>query len=58
MATAKENDQFTKSVTAQWPLDVAIDWIQKNMTPEHVFDKADLDQWAIDNDYTTTDEDS
>jgi hypothetical protein len=32
-------------------LEEAIEWIKKNLDPEDVFDKSDLEIWAETNDY-------
>jgi len=49
MATAKENDNFIKEIISSYPLDTAIDWIQKNLNPSDVFTKDQLDDWAREN---------
>jgi hypothetical protein len=53
MANAKKNDEFWEHMKKDtWPLDDAIEWIKKNLNPEDVFSKSDLDVWAAENDYT------
>ena len=35
-----------------WVLEDAIEWIRDNLYPEDVFDREQLDDWAIDSGYT------
>lgn len=52
MATYNENKEFTESViNVAGLLDDAIDYIKSNLTPEDVFDKSDLENWAEENGY-------
>lgn len=51
MADSKQREQFNNSVIQYDLLDDAVIWIKNNMIPDHVFDKADLEQWAEENGY-------
>lgn len=51
MATVKQNDDFARSIFPIYVLDEAIEWIKKNLSPEDVFDHAELRDWAERNDF-------
>lgn len=52
MATTHAQDaDFISAVLPSNLLEVAIDWISANLSPEDVFADSDLDTWAIDSDY-------
>lgn len=51
MADSKARKDFIESVIMHDLLDDAVMWIKNNMIPEHVFDKADLEEWAEENGY-------
>lgn len=42
MATLSQNKEFSKNTFGEYPLDLVIDWIKRNMDIEDVFDKSDL----------------
>lgn len=56
MASAYENDQFAKTLLPTYPLDDAIEWIQKKMEPEDIFTVEQLEQWAADSGFSYTDD--
>ena len=37
MATSKQNEEFSKAMLVQYPLDEAIGWIKSNIAPEDIF---------------------
>lgn len=49
MLTFNENRNFLEYLTPAHPLDTALEWIKSNLRPEDVFDKSELEEWAIDN---------
>ena len=51
MATTSENSNFADEVFGPYPLDSAIEWIQRNLNPDDVFSNNDLDDWAEANGY-------
>jgi len=51
MASWQQNKDFQGTILPQYPLDEAIEWIQKNMEPEEVFSEKQLTQWAEDMGY-------
>lgn len=51
MATNSENESFAKTILSQYPLDEAIEWIKKNLSPEDVFNEKELAEWAKNNGY-------
>ncbi|KKM73156.1 hypothetical protein LCGC14_1413380 [marine sediment metagenome] len=52
MATSrKQDDDFIEDVISNSLLDDSILWIARNMSPEDVFDKDDLGEWAKNNGY-------
>ena len=46
MATAQQNEQFTKTIMVTWPLDDALAWIQTNLEPDEVFTEDQLQENA------------
>lgn len=48
MYNQREESDFITNVL-NFDLDDVIEWVQKNSNPEDVFDKEDLEQWALDN---------
>ncbi len=52
MKMKTQSREFMEHVMTTDPLEMAIDWISDNLSPEDVFDKKTLDQWAIDSGYT------
>ena len=53
MATsAKQDNDFMKSVMPNDFLEECIDWISSNMNPEDVFKEKDLEYWATRNGFT------
>jgi hypothetical protein len=59
MTSVKQDQLFAEEMSGQAEevkmkhstLDVAIDWIQDNLSPEDVFDTKDLQTWAENNGY-------
>lgn len=51
MATIVENRKAVEDILPQYLLDEFIDWINKYMEPEDVFDKGKLDLWSLNNGY-------
>lgn len=49
MLTFNENRIFLEYLTPAHPLDTVLEWIKSNLRPEDVFDKSELEEWAIDN---------
>lgn len=49
MASARDNNDFMNEIMDTYPLDTAIVWLRTNMTPEDVFDEAELIAWAEEN---------
>lgn len=56
MTTRKQDELFIKELIPDTLLELAIDWLQKNMEPEDVFTEAQLENWAKSNGFV--DEDS
>ena len=56
MANARYNDLFAAELLPAYPLDAAIEWIKANMKPEDVFDVAQLEEWAEENDWAPTED--
>lgn len=49
----RQDQQFTETLfDGNNFLQVAIEWIGKNMNPDDVFDEKDLSNWAEENDFT------
>ena len=44
--SAKQNEDFTAAIMPQYPLDDAVEWIQKNMEPSEIFEDDALEAWA------------
>lgn len=55
MASNVDNNKFIEDIFP-YPLDLAIDWIAKNLCPEDVFNKNDLEAWAKENGYIHEDD--
>jgi hypothetical protein len=53
MLTSSKNDHEFADRLMQYLLRVAIEWIQKNMSPEDVFEIKELKSWAENNGYTS-----
>lgn len=51
MANCRQNATFGEEIFPQYPLDIAIEWIQNNLEPEDVFTEKQLSQWAKDAGY-------
>lgn len=51
-----ERIEFAKEVFSKDALDDAIEWIKANLSPEDVFDRATLVEWAEDNDFVKLEE--
>ena len=49
MTTGKQNRDFMNEIMASDLLERSIEWIQKNLAPEDVFEEHDLTIWARDN---------
>ena len=49
MASAKQNKEFTDRLLPNYPLDEAMERIKANLDPEEVFDKKELEEWAVNN---------
>lgn len=49
MPTSKESRDFAEYVMPSDALDLAIEWIQKNMSPEDIFSEDKLEAWADEN---------
>lgn len=47
MPSMKQNEAFVQSLLPAYPLDDAIEWIEKNMDPDDVFSEGQLERWAI-----------
>jgi hypothetical protein len=54
--TQKDNDDFVSEIMIGYTLDVAIEWIGKNLDPEDVFQKIKLQTWAENNGYILNEE--
>ena len=52
MTTARQDINFIESIVRADTLELAIEWIRKNLVPEDVFSQEDLEYWATDNEYT------
>lgn len=50
--TTKQDRDFIDNVVPALLLESAIEWIRLNMSPEDVFSESDLEEWALDNDFT------
>ena len=48
--TTRENEEFISSAAGA-VLDEAVEWVSKNMMPEHVFLQVELEEWAKDTGY-------
>lgn len=51
MASYAQNKDFAEMILTTYPLDAAIDYVQKNMNPGDVFEERDLIRWAEQNGY-------
>jgi hypothetical protein len=49
--TAKDNREFSEAMISSSPLDIAIDWMNRNIGPQDVFDEQKLIAWAENNGY-------
>ncbi len=49
MASTRDNARFLGELIVSYPLDVAIEWIERNLNPEDVFDESRLEDWAKEN---------
>jgi len=49
MATARQNEEFTRDFLPNSPLDTAIEWIKANVSPDDVFDDEQLAEHARNN---------
>lgn len=47
MATETQNETFKKEIIDRFLLDNAIEWMNKNLNPEEVFDEQKLDDYAV-----------
>lgn len=47
----KEDNDFRDALISTTFLEEAIDWINKNMNPEDIFDSSSLNNWAVENGY-------
>lgn len=56
MASYNERKKFISDLMPDDLLDEAIDWIKSNMSPDDVFDKSQLEEWAKDNGFVESDE--
>jgi hypothetical protein len=55
MVTYKQESSFRDEIASEIPrsiLETAIEWIKKNMEPDDVFDKRELEDWARSNGFT------
>jgi hypothetical protein len=43
------NQQFGKELVGDELLNRAVEYIRDNLNPDEVYDKEDLEEWAIDN---------
>lgn len=55
MTTNRQDIDFVQSVISTDLLANAIEWIAKNLSPEDVFDKEQLVDWANDNGFISED---
>lgn len=46
MPSTQENNDFTKEIITQYPLDTAIEWINKNLEAEEVFSENKIKEAA------------
>ena len=44
--TSQQNKDFVEAILPNFPLDMAVDWINGNMDPEDVFTEDKLTAWA------------
>lgn len=51
MTSIYERRNFIKDVIPECLLEDTVFWIKSNMKPEDVFDKDELEEWAIENDF-------
>lgn len=47
----EEKSDFAQELFGHSGLDDALEWIKANLTPNEVFDAADLDRWAVEHGY-------
>ena len=52
MSTMKQDDKFKEHMQASLWLEMAVEWIAKNLDPEDVFSQKDLENWAESNGWT------
>lgn len=52
VATDRENREFVEAVMAPCPLDEAIVFIRRRISPEDVFDRNQLEAWALENGFS------
>ena len=48
MITTQDKNAFVDYIIGQDHLENAIEWISDNLDPEEVFDRKDLEAWALD----------
>ena len=51
MATHSENENFILNTFDPCALDKAIDYIKRNICVENVYDRHELEEWALENGY-------
>lgn len=49
MFDSRKEKDFIESVVCSSLLEEAVEWIQYYLSPEEVFDKSDLEEWAENN---------
>ena len=54
--TVMQDKNFAYEMFGTEKLEQAIEWIQKNLSPEDVFNQEQLDNWAQGNNYTGPEE--
>jgi len=54
MASQYDNDRFKQKIIDKWPLDEAIEYINKNLGPDDVFEDEELEKWAFRHGFTKT----
>lgn len=51
MSTTRQDQEFIKALSVDNWLEIAVDWIGRNLDPEEVFSTRQLNDWAETNDY-------
>lgn len=51
MSTTRQDKAFLEEVIGATVLEMAVEWIQRNMAPDEVFHVSDLKVWAEENGY-------